>query len=135
LMWFGPAHTQGDELIFVEPDRTLLPGDIVENKLVPSFPNADASPKGWLAVLEKIAPLQPRYIVPDHGALGDGSLIAKERAFVIELRDRSLELKREGKSADEAAATVTAEFKKKYPDWQTMGPIANVVKRVYAEYQ
>ena len=28
---------------------------------------------------------------------------------------------------------VTAEFKTKYPDWQTMGPVANVVKRVYAE--
>ena len=71
--------------------------------------------------------------MPDHGALGDGSLIAKERAFLRELQGRSLELKREGKSADEAAAIVTTEFKTKYADWQTMGPVANVVKRVYAE--
>jgi hypothetical protein len=28
---------------------------------------------------------------------------------------------------------VTAEFKAKYPDWQTMGPLANIVKRMYAE--
>jgi hypothetical protein len=28
---------------------------------------------------------------------------------------------------------VTAEFKTKYPGWQTMGPVSNVVKRVYAE--
>ncbi len=89
--------------------------------------------KNWLAILDRLEPLHPRFIVPDHGALGDGSLIAKERAFILDLQSRSLELKRQGKSADEAAAMVTAEFKKKYPDWQTMGPVANVVKRVYAE--
>jgi glyoxylase-like metal-dependent hydrolase (beta-lactamase superfamily II) len=133
LMWLGPAHTKGDELIMVEPDSVLLPGDIVQDKIVPNMPNADASVAGWLKILDELEPLHPRYVVPDHGTLGDGSLIAKERAFVVDLRDRSLELKREGKSADEAATMVTAEFKKKYPDWQTMGPIANVVKRVYAE--
>jgi hypothetical protein len=89
--------------------------------------------KGWLAILNQLDPLHPRYIVPDHGALGDGSLIAKERAFLLELQTRSLELKRQGKSADQAATTVAAELKAKYPDWETMGPVANVVKRVYAE--
>jgi glyoxylase-like metal-dependent hydrolase (beta-lactamase superfamily II) len=38
LMWMGAAHTHGDELTFVEPDSVLLPGDIVESKLVPSMP-------------------------------------------------------------------------------------------------
>jgi glyoxylase-like metal-dependent hydrolase (beta-lactamase superfamily II) len=133
LFWLGPAHTQGDELIMVEPDSLLLSGDIVQDKIVPNMPNADASVKNWLAILDQLEPLKPRFVVPDHGALGDGSLIAKERAFVMELQTRSLELKREGKSADEASTLVTAEFKKKYPDWQTMGPVANVVKRVYAE--
>jgi glyoxylase-like metal-dependent hydrolase (beta-lactamase superfamily II) len=45
LMWLGAAHTRGDELTLVEPDRVLLPGDIVENRLVPSMPNADSSAK------------------------------------------------------------------------------------------
>lgn len=133
LFWWGPAHTQGDEMIFVEQDSVLIPGDIVQDKIVPNMPNADASVKNWLAILDKLEPLKPRFIVPDHGALGDGSLIAKERAFLLDLQARSLELKREGKSVDQAATTVTAEFKTKYPDWQTMGPVANVVKRVYAE--
>lgn len=133
LMWLGPAHTLGDEIIFVEPDSTLIPGDIVQDKIVPNIPSADASVKNWLAILDQLEPLRPRYIVPDHGALGDGSLIGKERAFIVDLQSRSLELKREGKSVTDAATIVTAEFKKKYPDWTTMGPVANVVKRVYAE--
>jgi glyoxylase-like metal-dependent hydrolase (beta-lactamase superfamily II) len=133
LMWLGPAHTLGDEIIFVEPDSTLIPGDIVQDKIVPNIPSADASVKNWIAILDQLEPLHPRYIVPDHGRLGDGSLIGKERAFILYLQGRTLELKREGKSAADAAAIVTAEFKKKYPDWTTMGPVANVVKRVYAE--
>jgi len=133
LMWLGAAHTRGDEVTFVEPDGVLLPGDIVENKLVPSMPNADSSVTGWLAILDKLAPLQPRFIVPDHGALGDGSLIAKERAFLAGLQARALELKRQGTSVEEAGKLLTAEFKTKYPDWESMGPVSGVVRRVYAE--
>jgi glyoxylase-like metal-dependent hydrolase (beta-lactamase superfamily II) len=133
LFWWGPAHTQGDEMIFVEQDSVLIPGDIVQDKIVPNMPNADASVKGWLAILDQLEPLHPHFVLPDHGALGDGSLIAKERAFLLDLRIRSLELKRQGKPVDEAAKTITAEFKTKYPDWETMGPVANVVKRVYDE--
>ncbi len=48
LFWLGPAHTQGDELIMVEPDSLLLSGDIVQDKIVPNIPSADASVKGWL---------------------------------------------------------------------------------------
>jgi len=135
LMWLGPAHTQGDELIFVEPDRTLLPGDIVENKLVPNMPNADASPKGWLAVLDKIAPLEPLHVVPDHGALGDGSLIAQERGFLQDLQTRALDLKRQGVSVDDAGKRLEADFKAKYPGWGSINAVPNAVRRVYAESQ
>jgi glyoxylase-like metal-dependent hydrolase (beta-lactamase superfamily II) len=79
LFWLGAAHTKGDELIFVPEDSVLISGDIVQSKLVPNMPNEDASVKGWLSVLDQLELLKPRYVVPDHGALGDGSLIGKER--------------------------------------------------------
>src|SRR5262249_40357440 len=60
LFWLGAAHTKGDELIFVEEDGVLIPGDIVQNKLVPNMPNEDASPKGWLAILDQLASLKAR---------------------------------------------------------------------------
>ena len=37
LLWFGGAHTKGDELTFVEPDRTLVSGDVVQNKTMPNI--------------------------------------------------------------------------------------------------
>jgi len=42
-------------------------------------------------------------------------------------------LKRQGKSADEAGQALLAEFKTKFPDWQSLNAIPNIVKHVYAE--
>jgi glyoxylase-like metal-dependent hydrolase (beta-lactamase superfamily II) len=133
LFWLGAAHTKGDELIFVPEDSVLIPGDIVQNKLVPNMPNEDASVKGWLSILDQLAPLKPRYVVPDHGALGDGSLIGKERAFLIGVQTRALELKRQGTSVEEAGKLLQTELKTKYPDWGNLNPVPNVVRRVYEE--
>jgi len=133
LFWLGAAHTKGDELIFVEEDSVLFPGDIVESKLFPMMPNEDATLKGWLAILGKLEPLKPRFIVPDHGVLGEGSLIGRERAILMELQRRALELKRQGTSVEDAGRLLTAEFLAKYPDWGNTGGIPNAVMRVYAE--
>src|SRR5580765_7676509 len=71
LLWFGGAHTKGDELIFVEPDRTLVSGDVVQNKIVPGIFRDGGTPSSWLAVLDKIAELNPLHVLPDHSAPGD----------------------------------------------------------------
>lgn len=133
LFWLGAAHTKGDELIFVPEDSVLISGDIVQSKLVPNMPNEDASVQGWLSILDQLEVLKPRYVVPDHGALGDGSLIGKERAFLADVQRRALELKRQGTSVEEAGKLVQTELKAKYPDWENMNPVPNVVRRVYEE--
>ncbi len=135
LFWLGPAHTRGDELIFVEPDSALLSGDVVMSKLIPNMPTPDANPKNWLTILDKIVPLHPRYVIPDHGELGDASMIDQERAFLLDLQKRALELKRQGTSVDDAGKQLTAEFQKKYPDWGNVSGIPNAVRRVYEEPQ
>ena len=50
LLWFGGAHTKGDELTFVEPDRTLISGDVVQNKTMPNIFGDGGTPASWLAV-------------------------------------------------------------------------------------
>jgi glyoxylase-like metal-dependent hydrolase (beta-lactamase superfamily II) len=133
LFWLGQAHTKGDEMIDVKPDGVLIAGDIVQNKMVPNLPDENASLKGWLDILSQLRPMKFKYIVPDHGPLGDGSLIEQDFQFFSELQKRALELKKQGKSADEAGQTLSAEFKTKFPDWQGLSSLPNVVKHVYAE--
>jgi glyoxylase-like metal-dependent hydrolase (beta-lactamase superfamily II) len=132
LIWFGEAHTKGDELTFVEPDRTLVSGDVVQNKVVPNIFREGGTPSSWLAVLDKVATLNALHILPDHSAPGDGSMVALEKKFITDLRTRALELKRQGTSADNAGKQLGVEFKTKYPDWPAMN-VAGFVHSIYAE--
>lgn len=132
LLWFGGAHTKGDELTFVEPDKTLISGDVVQNKVVPGIYGDGGTPSSWITVLDEVEKLGAAHVLPTHSAVGDGSLVAKEKAFIVDLRTRALELKQQGVDAEKAGALLTAEFKTKYADWP-ITPVANFVKSIYAE--
>jgi glyoxylase-like metal-dependent hydrolase (beta-lactamase superfamily II) len=117
LMWYGGTHTNGDTLIFVEGENVLFAGDVIMNRRFLGFNSASSSVRAWISSLEKVAPLRPATIVPSHGEMGDGSLIETNRAYLQALQSRAAELKRDGKTEDETADALTAEFKAKYPNW------------------
>ena len=132
LLWFGGAHTKGDELTFVEPDRTLVSGDVVQYHVVPGIFRDGGTPSSWLAVLDKVAALNPLHVLPDHSAPGDGSMVALEKQFISDLQRSALELKQKGVGVEEAGKRLEAEFKTKYPDWPSMN-VAGFVRSIYAE--
>ena len=133
LYWFGHAHTEGDEIIYVPQDHLMFTGDVVQDRISPNFTCDACSPRQWIAVIDKLAPLKPRQVAPDHGALGDAALIGKERAFLAELQDRAMTLKRDGKSAEEAGTIIQAEFQARHADWGGLNNIPQSVKHAYAE--
>jgi glyoxylase-like metal-dependent hydrolase (beta-lactamase superfamily II) len=133
LFWFGAAHTKTDELILVEPDSVLFSGDVVQNKTGPYFYCADCTPKSWLAVLDHVALLKPKIVVPDHSPVGDGSLIGSEKAFMTDLVTRTKALKAEGKSADETKHILAAEIQAKYQGWTSLNRVEDGIGRAYAD--
>ncbi len=134
LLWFGGAHTKGDELIFVEPDRTLVSGDVVQNKTMPNIFGDGGTPATWLAVLDKVEALNAAHVLPDHSAPGDGSLVGAERNLIAGIQTRALALKQQGVSVEDAGKQVSAELKTQHPDWPNTNA-AGFVKSVYAEPQ
>jgi len=134
LLWFGGAHTKGDELTLVEPDRTLISGDVVQNKTMPNIFGDGGTPATWLAVLDKIETLNAAHVLPDHSAPGDGSLVAEERSLISEIRSRALALKGQSVSAEDAGKQISAELKTQHPDWPNTNA-AGFVKSVYADSQ
>jgi glyoxylase-like metal-dependent hydrolase (beta-lactamase superfamily II) len=132
LLWFGGAHTKGDELTFIEPDRTLISGDVVQNKTIPNIFGDGGTPASWIAVLDKVAALRAEHVLPDHSAPGDGSLVAEERALISEIRIRALALKSQGTTADDAGKQISADLRAQHPDWPNTNA-AGFVKSVYAE--
>lgn len=133
LFLVGPGHTRGDTAIYIEEDKVLFTGDVVVNRFFPIFPDKDASGKNWLTILNRFEALQPLKVVPGHGEVGDAALVTAEQSYLKALRSRTTELKTQGKSPKEAAESLTAEFKAKYPNWDNPGWIADAVERFYSE--
>lgn len=130
----GPTHTRGDTAFFVEGDNVLFAGDVVMNN---SFLAASpvSSMKAWLAAFDTLEALKPRTIVPAHGAIGDGALIAANRSLMQAVQARVRALKAEGRSADDAAKTVQAELQAQHPDWPRANGLAAAARAAYAEAQ
>ena len=133
LLWFGEAHTKGDLLTFVEPDRTLISGDVVQNKTVPGIFRDGGTPASWLAVLDQIIPLNAAHVLPDHSQPGSGAMVEAERAFIADVHTRAVQLKQKGVTPEAAGKQIAAEMKSKYPDWPNMERISGFVERVWAE--
>jgi glyoxylase-like metal-dependent hydrolase (beta-lactamase superfamily II) len=128
----GPTHTRGDTGFFVEEDGVLFSGDVVMND---SFlaANQNSSMKAWLAAFDTFETLRPRTIVPAHGAVGPGSIIAVNRAIMQGVQARARELKAQGRSTDETAMTVQMEFQAKNPDWRRANGLAGAARAAYNE--
>jgi glyoxylase-like metal-dependent hydrolase (beta-lactamase superfamily II) len=133
LLYFGAAHTRGDEITFVPEDSVMLPGDVVQNQISPNIICASCSPRQWIAVLDRVAPLQPKLIIPDHGGFGGVELIAQERAFLVDLQNRAMSLKAQGRSAAEAGRVISEEFARKYSGWQSLSNLPQAVERAYQD--
>jgi len=133
LLALGPTHTRGDTIAFVEGDRVLFAGDIVMNGTFVAFASPYSSVRAWLAALDRLTPLQPTRIVPSHGGMGDASLIAQDRTYLSAVQRRARELKAAGKSADEAATTITQEMQAQFPTWTNVPRITTAAKAAFNE--
>ncbi|WP_083902560.1 MBL fold metallo-hydrolase [Janthinobacterium sp. HH01] len=128
----GAAHTVGDQLVLVEPDRTLISGDVVQNQVGPYIYGEGGSAASWVAIVEGLAGLDVLHVVPDHSPVGDGGLIRQQLAVLTEMRERALALKDSGVDAGQAGARLTREFQQKYPDW-TINDLSGFVQGAWDE--
>ncbi len=104
-------------MTLVEPDQTLISGDVVQNRTIPYIFGDDSTPTEWLATLDKVAMLNVAHVLPDHSAPGDGSLVASERQLIGAIRTHALALKRQGVAVDAAEREINVTLKKQHPDW------------------
>jgi glyoxylase-like metal-dependent hydrolase (beta-lactamase superfamily II) len=124
----GYNHTRGDQAFFVEPDGILFSGDVS----MMALPNVGgATVTQWIASQDLFAKLQPKRVVPSHGAMGDLSMIANNRAFLQTVQGRVAELKKQGRTLEETTATVTAELTPKYP--AAGGRLTGAIRAAYSE--
>ena len=66
LRHVGPAHSSEDLAMLVKQDGVLYAGDLVFRGRVPFVGDADS--RAWIAALDKLIALDPKVLVPGHGA-------------------------------------------------------------------
>lgn len=133
LMQLGPGHTPGDTAIFVEGDAVLFAGDLVMKQVFPAFTSPQSRSDTWLAAVIAMEALRPSHVIGSHYPMGDASMISGYRDYLTALRARVAEMKAQGKSADETAKTLRAEFHAKYPDWDQESRVDAAAKLTYAQ--
>ncbi len=66
IRYFGPAHTQGDLVLWLPQQKILFSGDLVfTERMLGVLPIGDTA--GWLKAIDQAVALRPRIIIPGHG--------------------------------------------------------------------
>jgi glyoxylase-like metal-dependent hydrolase (beta-lactamase superfamily II) len=133
LFTLGPAHTKGDNFILVKEDNLLFGGDVITNRFFPILPDTDSNGQNWISILDQLAALGPRTIVPGHGEVDTIDIIARERGILQALQSRTRRLKSEGVSAEDAARILIEEFRARYLEYENTGMLGNGIKKFYVE--
>jgi len=136
----GPAHSRGDQTVYLPTEGILFTGDLVEDRFYPIFPffppyDADLDANNWIVAIEGLQRLGARTIVPGHGALGDASLLAVTHEYLTTLRSEAKRLAAEGHDAGAIVAILTPRLRDRYPDWDASEPwrIATGVRTFLAQ--
>ena len=129
LIAMGANHTRGDTAFLVEPDNILFSGDVVMRPQ-PSFASPYSTIRHWLASLDQLEQLKPTRIVPSHGPMGGGELIAGYRTYLTTIQTQVADEKKQGKTLDETIEAVTNELQATYPD---RNRLAGAIRAAYQE--
>jgi glyoxylase-like metal-dependent hydrolase (beta-lactamase superfamily II) len=111
----APAHTDGDVAMLVRQDGVLFAGDVVQQNYAPVMGGAHSTIASWLAQIDKLEKLPATIVVPSHSAITDRKAFADMRAFVTFLRDDWAAIRAKGLSGDQAANTLVADVKARFP--------------------
>jgi glyoxylase-like metal-dependent hydrolase (beta-lactamase superfamily II) len=131
LFHWGPAHTRGDEFVFLPKQSILFCGDVVVNRFFPIMPDSDASGDNWIRMLERLEKMNPAIVVPGHGEVGDAGLITTMREYLVFVRGRVQQMKLQGNSMADVEKTLEPEVRAKYRDWGNPNWIKNTIDNFY----
>jgi glyoxylase-like metal-dependent hydrolase (beta-lactamase superfamily II) len=132
LLDVGPAHTRGDQVVFLPASKVLFAGDLVEDRFLPIFPDADAIGPRWLAVLDELQELQPSIVVGGHGEVGDQGLIDALRDYLTTVRDRVGALRAEGLPLEAIEQRLEPELSERQAGWDNQMWIKSAIGSFYA---
>jgi cyclase len=118
LEHFGPAHCEGDIVIWLERAGVVFLGDLFFHGRFPWFGDCDLD--GWIATLDRVLGMDASIVIPGHG---EPATLREARAFrdlLAAVRDAVAQAIARGASEDAAVAEVVlADYAgmSRYKEW------------------
>jgi cyclase len=109
-IFMGRGHTNGDAVIYFPALRTLHTGDLMAGTSPLIDYNGGGSVVEWTKTLDNALKLDFDTVIPGHGAITNKAGLMTYRNNVEKMRNRVSGLIHEGKSQDDVAKFMTAEY-------------------------
>jgi cyclase len=126
------GHTDGDVFIYIEQLKTLITGDLVSYKKIPSM--KDAYVEEWVSAMDVLADFDAEIYIPGHGESGGKPVLLSMRIYLLKLREMVLKQLEDGKSLKEAQDFIRPVLAEKYKSWKNLKWLDANIERAYLEY-
>jgi cyclase len=123
LLYFGPAHTFGDTLVYFPQSKVLFAGDVAFFFAMPLA--ASGKMGGWLKVIDRVKDLDVELIVPGHGPVGGRQELEDEREYFEFVMEQARDCFQRGLTGEQAAKEIDPGPYGEWPESERMA--ANIL--------
>lgn len=122
LRTWGPAHSAGDQVVWMPQERILFTGDLAEERIFPIFPwfppnDADIDGARWAQILTELVSWKPAIVVPGHGDIGGAEILTAVRDYMVDLSKRVAAERKAGNDTEAIVASLGPKIRAEHPDW------------------
>jgi cyclase len=121
LRYFGPAHCDGDVVVYLEKRKVAFLADLLFQNRFPWLGDCDLD--GLIAALGHVLALDVSVVVPGHGPPATLADVARFRQMLIDLRDAVARAVKTGVSEDAAVHEITLPqyaHLQRYNEWRPL---------------
>lgn len=115
----GPAHTQGDLVVYFPEEQTIATGDLFLTNSCPAMDDGDM--ENWIAALDHMLALPVEHVVPGHFELAAKSELQRFRNYLADLRDQVARMYKQGMPLERIQSALALDAYKnfrQYPNYE-----------------
>ncbi len=115
----GPAHTQGDLVVYFPDEHAIATGDLFLANSCPAMDDGDM--ENWIATLDQMLVLPVEHVIPGHFELATKSELQRFRNYLADLRGQVARMYQQGMSLPQIQNSLRLDAYKnfrQYPNYE-----------------
>jgi glyoxylase-like metal-dependent hydrolase (beta-lactamase superfamily II) len=112
----GPAHTQGDLIVYFSDEHAIATGDLFLTNSCPAMDDGDM--ENWISALDYMLALPVEHVVPGHFEMATKTELQRFRNYLADLRDQVARMHRQGMPLERVQASLALDTYKNFRQYQ-----------------